>query len=645
MSRAAREVRGQGEHMEAAQNGSNNDLRTAGGIVIGFFALYVCTLCPTVYLGDSGEICAAIAGGGVVHPPGYPLFSLLGRLALLLPFGEAAFRIGIVVALAGAGAVGVLFLTARAVGASPLPAFLAAGAFGAGYTFWSQCVRVEVYSLHLLLALTALWAALRFRATGNPRWLYGAALAFSLGLAHHLTIVLLAPPLAILCFAPWRTSARPGWVALTLLPLFVVGPSLYGLLWFWASGKPLQAWGDPTTPALLWSHASARLYQGLFLRLPDAPQWHVWYRTAWALLLDSLPYGLFVPAVLGLGLLVRRDRIIGAGLGVLFSTVALYNLCYRIEDIAPYYLVAWVVLALGLAAALEWTRSRVRLFHEPHPGLAAGLALLVLVPIARNWQGCDLSRATWVREFARAKLESAAPDAVLVTQGDADCFPIWYVRDVLGVRRDVLPVDRLMTIGAWVNEDRDPSRWYLERLRREGVPVSGVVPLDRETRKALGRDGQLLQLFEGPLKQRPLYTTFLRTQTRRPPRFIRWALTERIPVPVGLLVRLEPAGRPVDLPRLIAESEARWVRFQLPRMAGVRTDQELAPDYVVGHYSAMLLSLGGLHEKAGAPDRARRVYEEHVAWAPTPQIAAEGRRALQELDRKLVRTSDGPAGE
>src|SRR5262249_18279037 len=48
------------------------------GISLAFALLYLRTLCPTVYLGDSGEICTAIASGGITHPPGYPLFSLLG---------------------------------------------------------------------------------------------------------------------------------------------------------------------------------------------------------------------------------------------------------------------------------------------------------------------------------------------------------------------------------------------------------------------------------------------------------------------------------------------------------------------------------------------------------------------------------------
>src|SRR5260370_26539710 len=125
--------------------------RDGGGALVlglGFLILYLRTLCPTVYLGDAGEICTAIATGGIIHPPGYPLFSLLGRAALVLvPFGEPAFRVGCVVALAAAAAVAALYGLAREIGASRWAAGTAAAAFGFGHTFSGQATRVEVYRL------------------------------------------------------------------------------------------------------------------------------------------------------------------------------------------------------------------------------------------------------------------------------------------------------------------------------------------------------------------------------------------------------------------------------------------------------------------------------------------------------------------
>ena len=102
------------------------DRQTALALLLGFLALYLATLCPTVYFGDSGEISAAILRNGVIHAPGYPLFSLLGRLALVLvPLGEAAFKVGVVVALSAALTVPTLFLIQRQLRVGTFPAAVA----------------------------------------------------------------------------------------------------------------------------------------------------------------------------------------------------------------------------------------------------------------------------------------------------------------------------------------------------------------------------------------------------------------------------------------------------------------------------------------------------------------------------------------
>ncbi len=59
------------------------------------FVVYLKTLCPTVYVGDSGELIAAVYTLGIAHPPGYPLYCLLGKLFTFLPFGSIAFRVNL----------------------------------------------------------------------------------------------------------------------------------------------------------------------------------------------------------------------------------------------------------------------------------------------------------------------------------------------------------------------------------------------------------------------------------------------------------------------------------------------------------------------------------------------------------------------
>ena len=52
------------------------------------FAVYLLTLCPTVYVEGSGELIGAVHFLGTPHPTGYPLFCLWARLfSAFLPWG------------------------------------------------------------------------------------------------------------------------------------------------------------------------------------------------------------------------------------------------------------------------------------------------------------------------------------------------------------------------------------------------------------------------------------------------------------------------------------------------------------------------------------------------------------------------------
>ena len=94
--------------------------------------------------------------------------------------------------------------------------------------------------------------------------------------------------------------------------------------------------------------------------------------------------------------------------------------------------------------------------------LAAGIAVAAL-PIAFNWRAVDrgaMPDATLPHTFAIGILESTPPNAVLFTWGDNDTYPLWYAREVEGIRRDV----SLVTVPLL------PARWYREELaRRTGL--------------------------------------------------------------------------------------------------------------------------------------------------------------------------------
>lgn len=315
----------------------------------------------------------------------------------------------------------------------------------------------------------------------------------------------------------------------------------------------------------------------------------------------------------GAVLLWKRDRTVTGALLLAALAVIGYNLCYQIEDIASYYPSVWMIAAAFMAVALDRLRGCAP--RARSTAAAAGLvsALLVGLPLRRNWNACNLSQATWVREFARQKLEAADPGSVLITQGDSDINPIWYVHDVLKVRPDVVPIDRPSIGGrTWGLYDWDPSLWYLYRLRRQGIDAPTKVPADPAERAMLARDGYLVQLLSRQLKDRPLCVTFDPRGTEL------WRQMDarfRL-LPQGLILRLSPKDQPIDLSALLRRNERLWAQTPLPDLRSIRTDQEIDPEYVIHQYASMLTNLGTLYQRAGDLGRAEALYRRVSAWAP-----------------------------
>ncbi len=77
------------------------------------FSVYLYTLCPTVYWDDAGELIAACYTLGIPHPPGHPLYAIIGWLFTHTPVGSPAYRVNLMSAFFGALTCAVLFQIVR----------------------------------------------------------------------------------------------------------------------------------------------------------------------------------------------------------------------------------------------------------------------------------------------------------------------------------------------------------------------------------------------------------------------------------------------------------------------------------------------------------------------------------------------------
>jgi succinate dehydrogenase hydrophobic anchor subunit len=96
--------------------------RAAAIVSALILVLYLITLAPSTAMWDTSEYIAAAYTLGLPHPPGNPLFVLLGRFFAILPIApNVAMRINILAALCSAGAAGMWFLITERVLVGWLP--------------------------------------------------------------------------------------------------------------------------------------------------------------------------------------------------------------------------------------------------------------------------------------------------------------------------------------------------------------------------------------------------------------------------------------------------------------------------------------------------------------------------------------------
>jgi hypothetical protein len=71
--------------------------------------------------------------------------------------------------------------------------------------------------------------------------------------------------------------------------------------------------------------------------------------------------------------------------------------------------------------------------------IAASLCTLA-VPVlmaSQEWDDHDRSKKTLARDLAIDYLESCAPNAIVISYGDNDTYPLWYAQEVEGIRKDI----------------------------------------------------------------------------------------------------------------------------------------------------------------------------------------------------------------
>lgn len=349
---------------------------------------------------------------GVPHPPGYPLYMLLGWLFSHLPTGTLAFRMNLLSSVFGAATAGLIALIALELGCGPITALLAALLAGTGPLFWSQAIIAEVYTLHTLLVAGMFLGLVRWARTRATLPLYAAAACFGLGLAHHTDIALFVP--AILLFLALtdvrilkdvRVVATACGIIVLCLALYV-----YAIVRTRQHAAYLEVVVNSARDVI--DLVRGHRFEYLLFRQPFVQS----IRERGPTFVETFRHELGIPGVAlataGIWVLWRRARPSAAFAVAGILVVLAFAISYFAYDVdvflLPGLVLGWILVAVGLSALARSPRILLRV------ATVALVAAWSIPHVMASYRDAARQSNGFVARFARVFFQRLPPHAAIV---------------------------------------------------------------------------------------------------------------------------------------------------------------------------------------------------------------------------------------
>ncbi len=463
-------------------SGKNLSRALAAGILLVSLAVYLMTMAVTVSFWDSGEFVATSYILGIPHSPGTPLYVLVGRVFCLLPLAMSAAQkvnllstvsaaFGVLMAYLAMAMV-VRFMFGKARTAAEKFAHYA-GPLAGSFFLMLLMVREKVFSNVELLVFTFGFAVVVADMTLHKQ--------------SGLTLALLGVFALLLIW----TAMSKGRFALCASALFVLGISVHLFLLIRSHMNPRLDMVDPESWRALYAHLRREQYPPINVMVRKAPiafqfeQFWRYYQAQFRMFGDA-GVGVFnagraavvIPTMLGLYgiysnyIRERKSWVMNFTNLVVntFGMIILLNFSdheprERDYFYGPGFYFFTLFIGIGASSFLMMLYQHGReagrdLKRFVVPAGAVILALSIL-PARQGWFTHDRSDNYLARDYAYNMLASLEPDAILITNGDNDTYPMWYIQNVEGYRPDVQVVNRMLL----------NTTWYVKQIRDQDPPV------------------------------------------------------------------------------------------------------------------------------------------------------------------------------
>ena len=436
-------------------------------LIFGLFVItvYLYTTCPGVRFWDTAELTASSCLLGISHAPGFPLYTIIGRVAALIAPANPAYAINLLSAVFGILSVLLFFLIYDHIDESGKFAgkFSAALIFAFSGALWMQSNRAEVYSLQIFLTELSLLLMLRYRAETDLRLLIATFYIWGLSAANHTAGALAVLPVLLLLILSKnnRSSARID-RPLILIVSIAAALSIYFYLPLRAALNPVVNWGRIAdfqsfiTVVTAREFAFTAAFDG-WLDFSERLFLH------WKILFENLPW--FLPLLTFIGIWQLRNKLFLLVLFITGSSITLIRQELPYPDHLGYLLPVIFVCAIWTGAGINRVfafisglRNRV-LKHLFLSALCAGLAYTMVMEFPNNLRENNLHDNHWAEKLGMDILNEPPEPSIVLFNDISSYYICRYLQEIGGLRNDCV-----LLLPGMLNEFSASRDWYHDEI-------------------------------------------------------------------------------------------------------------------------------------------------------------------------------------
>lgn len=593
--------------------------------IIPFF-IYLLTVAPTVVFFDSGELLTSSFLLSPAHPPGYPLYVMMGKFGTFFPFGNVAYKINIMAAFFSSLAAMMVFLITSQVikdlqvseslrRYQDLVSFTAAITFAFSYNHWNQAIIAEVYPLNTFITGLLIYILLSWRdresevkkirgwedekrlTSHDSRLLYLVCFLFGFGLANHHTLLVILPIVfLVVAVTNWRLlfDARTWGISLSF---FLLGLSVYIFLPLRAMQNPELNWGDPDTISKFkWvlfreGYPKGGLYRPWGLFWKQLKTFDIIYEfSGVGLLIGCLGIMAYLKKRLT-EVIVTVTVILVLSIGIVIYGNPIEENIFLIESFhTPSYMIFSVWIGAGMFFLLSLIYRFAGTVAESRVVTALLTVSLMILPTslcAYFYPWNDRHDDFIAYDYAQNELLTMPSNSILFTWGDSGAFPLWYAQMVERFQPEIL----------LIHTPHLSTKWYIDEL------------------PDTVRMGQLQWIQKDDLYAEAAFMIMLRENYGKYPLYIDYSTRYSVPIegyasiPQGLIYELGTDSTKMTDTNM-------WGKYAMRDIYKKDPYRDLDTGKAVSIYANTLFDVGNHLLRLGYSDEAYAQFGEAVKISP-----------------------------